>query len=66
VVRHGAKHLQRDITVQSRIASAIDLAHAAGAQRRDDLVGRRGYRGTAPNRRELYVQGRGAGRITPE
>ena len=39
VVQHGAKNLQRDITVQSRVASAIDLAHAAGAQRRDDLVG---------------------------
>jgi hypothetical protein len=39
VAQHGAKHLQRDITVQSRIASAIDLPHAAGAQRRDDLVG---------------------------
>ena len=37
--QHGTKNLQRDVTVQFRVASAIDLAHASGAQWRDDLVG---------------------------
>ena len=55
VFRHGAKNLQRDVTVQSRVASAIDLAHASGAQWRDDLVGANRYRRSAANQRGLYV-----------
>ena len=31
--------LQRDVTIEFRIAGAVDLAHTAGAERRDDLVG---------------------------
>jgi hypothetical protein len=34
----GRKHLQRDFTAQPRVARAIDLAHAASAERADDLV----------------------------
>ena len=30
--------LDRDLATQLRVARAIDLAHAAGADRRDDLV----------------------------
>jgi len=32
------QNLQRDISVQPRIASAIHLSHSAGADRRNDLV----------------------------
>jgi hypothetical protein len=32
------QHLYSDVAVKTRVASAIKLAHAAGAQRRDDLV----------------------------
>ncbi len=39
IVRDGREqNLDRDLAVQFRIARAIDLAHAAGAQRRDDFV----------------------------
>ena len=31
--------LQRDVATELRVARAIDLAHAAGADRGDDLVG---------------------------
>jgi hypothetical protein len=30
--------LERDIPIQLRVVRAIDLTHAAGAKRRDDLV----------------------------
>jgi hypothetical protein len=30
--------LDRDLAIQLRVARAIDLAHAAGAERRDDFV----------------------------
>ena len=30
--------LDRDVAIQLRVARAIDLAHAAGAERRQDLV----------------------------
>ena len=33
------EHFHRDRTIQPRIARAIDLAHAARAERRDDFVG---------------------------
>ena len=32
------QHLDRNLTVQARVARTEDLSHAAGAQRRDDLV----------------------------
>ena len=39
IVRDGGEqNLDRDLAVQFRIARAIDLAHAAGAERRDDFV----------------------------
>ena len=31
--------LDRDVAIQLRVARAIDLAHPAGAERRQDLVG---------------------------
>jgi hypothetical protein len=31
--------LQGDITIQLRVARAIDLTHAPGAERREDFVG---------------------------
>src|SRR5262249_22718115 len=31
--------LQRDVTIELQIARAIDLAHAAGAELRGDLIG---------------------------
>ena len=34
----GGQDLQRDIAVDPRIVSEINLAHSAGAQRRDDFV----------------------------
>ena len=33
------QRLERDLAPQPGVASAIDLAHAAGAQRTEDLVG---------------------------
>jgi len=38
VGERARQHLDRDRTVEPRIACAIDLSHAAGAERRDDLV----------------------------
>ena len=39
VSREGiGKNLQRDITIQFRVARAVDLAHGAGTKRGDDLV----------------------------
>ena len=34
----GGQQLERDITLQPRIASAVDLAHPPAAEHRDDLV----------------------------
>ena len=34
----GRKHLQRDFTAEARVARPIDLAHAPGAERADDVV----------------------------
>src|SRR5262249_2686074 len=34
----GPEHLERDRAAQPRVGGAIDLAHAAGAERSDDLV----------------------------
>ena len=50
------KEFQRHIALQSRIASPIDLAHAAAANQRDDLVGahRRTGRKRHRVRRALY------------
>ena len=33
------KNLQRNITIQFRVACTVDLAHPAGAERRDDFIG---------------------------
>ena len=33
------KNLQRNITIQFRVACAVDLAHPAGAEHRDDFIG---------------------------
>jgi hypothetical protein len=38
VCKRFGKNLQSDITPESRVASSIHLAHAAGAQGRDDFV----------------------------
>ena len=39
VVRdRGQQHLDGDIAIQFCVARATDLAHAAGAERREDLV----------------------------
>jgi hypothetical protein len=39
VLRQGRQqNLQRNVTIEPAIACAIDLAHAAGANRRDDFV----------------------------
>ena len=57
----GGQDLDRHVAPEPRIARAIDLAHAAGAERRDDLVraeadtrsqGHRGWK-----RRRLYPPG---------
>ena len=32
------QNLDRNVSTQARVTRAIDLAHAAGAKRRDDLV----------------------------
>ena len=32
------QHLDRDVALEARVARAVDLAHAAGAERRQDLV----------------------------
>ncbi len=32
------QRFQRDVATEFRVAGAVDLAHAAGAERRDDLV----------------------------
>src|SRR5439155_809261 len=34
----GEQDFERDVAVQARVASAIDFAHAARAEQRDDLV----------------------------
>ena len=55
--------LQRDVAIQLRVARAIDLAHAAGAEEREDFVGaeartrgqrhpQRDYSGQSP---ELFI-----------
>jgi hypothetical protein len=33
-----AEHLYRDVAFQAGVAAAIDVTHAAGAERGDDLV----------------------------
>src|SRR5207344_2330854 len=39
VARHARRqHLQGDEAVQAGVARLVDLAHAAGAQRRDDFI----------------------------
>jgi hypothetical protein len=35
----GGQHFDRDIPVEPRVARAVDLPHAARAERREDLVG---------------------------
>ena len=35
----GRQDLDRDLAPEPRVARAVHLAHAAGAERRDDLVG---------------------------
>ena len=37
--RCGGQHLDRDVAAEARVPRAIDLAHAAGAERGDDFVG---------------------------
>ena len=48
------KNLDRNVALKARIAGAIDLAHAAGTQNRDDFV-----RADANARREAHVNGGG-------
>jgi len=38
-VHLGGQHLERDVAPQAQVLCAIDLAHAARAERADDLVG---------------------------
>ena len=39
VVGHlGRQHLDRDLAIEALVVGAVDLAHAAGTQWRDDLV----------------------------
>ena len=39
IVREGlGQHLDRDVAIQPRIARAIDLAHAARAEQRQDFI----------------------------
>ena len=38
LVQVGGQHLDRHVAVELRVASAVDLAHASGAEGRDDLV----------------------------
>jgi len=39
VSRHAVgKNLDRDVAIQARVTGAIHLAHAAGANQREDLV----------------------------
>ena len=40
----GGQNLDGDVAAEPRVARAIDLAHPAGAERRDDLVRARGAR----------------------
>src|SRR5205085_9581127 len=52
--------LDRDVPLELRVASPVDLAHPAGADRREDLVGselRRGGQGH-PSWAELYTAAR--------
>ena len=37
--RRCGQHLDRDVAAEPRVARPVDLAHAAGAERRHDLVG---------------------------
>ena len=57
IARDGLwQDFQRDLAIQPCIARAVDLAHAAGPEERDDFVGtkpgagsqRRKYRGMRP------------------
>ena len=60
--------LDRDVAHETRVVGAIDLAHAATAQRLDDLIGTepgsfrerhvpaRNYRSTADNDRGGYIR----------
>src|SRR5437899_2661517 len=36
--KRGGEHLHRDGAIEPRVARTVDLAHAAGADGRDDLV----------------------------
>ena len=38
LARRFGQHLDRDVAAQPRIAGAVDLSHAAGAEQADDLV----------------------------
>ena len=42
------QHLDRDLAAEPRVARAVDLAHPAGAERRDDLVGPQASAGHHP------------------
>ena len=37
--KSSGQHLDRDVAIELRVAGAIHLAHAAGAERRQDFVG---------------------------
>ena len=49
----GGQHLDGHLATQPRVAGAIDLAHAAGAERRDDFVRAEPGAGEKPHRRRL-------------
>jgi hypothetical protein len=65
VLLYGAKNLQRYITVQFRVARAIDFAHATNAQQRDDLVGADASTQGERQTRGLYVLSNGASVLMP-
>jgi len=49
----GGQHLERHLAAQAQVLRAIHLAHAAGAERRDDLVGAQAGAGGEWHRRNL-------------
>ena len=56
VARVGAQDLERDGAIQASVARAIDLAHAAGAERGEDFVGTEAGAGGQRHRSAVSVE----------
>ena len=56
------QHLQRDLTVEPDVASAIHVAHSAAAKRRDDLVVAEAIASGQPTERRVVLTQRGGRR----